>query len=142
MQTHSSSSHITSLAFCLAALEKNQIFRQAAKLIQNVRHRFKAILVSCVNIKMRSRTFDVYCFIMTCGVSTQEKHDRMKRFKRLTEMETAMCETVGEESRLGPQWQAQIVPSEEDLKTFRKRIEELEEIKVSLPLVLDSGLVV
>ena len=54
----------------------------------------------------------------------------MKRFKRLTEMETAMCETVGEESRLGPQWQAQIVPSEEDLKSFRKRIEEVEEIKV------------
>ena len=66
----------------------------------------------------------------------------MKRFKRLTEMETAMCETVGEDSRLGPQWQAQIVPSEEDLKSFRKRIEELEEIKVGPPLVLDGGLVV
>ena len=84
----------------------------------------------------------MYCIMMTCGVSPQEKHDRMKRFKRLTEMETAMCETVGEDSRLGPQWQAQIVPSEENLKSFRKRIEELEEIKVGPPLVLDGGLMV
>lgn len=76
------------------------------------------------------------------GLTPQEKHDRMKRFKRLTEMETAMCETVGEESRLGPQWQAQIVPSEEDLKSFRKRIEEVEEIKVSPSLLHDGGHVV
>ena len=76
------------------------------------------------------------------GLTPQEKHDRMKRFKRLTEMETAMCETVGEESRLGPQWQAQIVPSEEDLKSFRKRIEEVEEIKVSPSLLHDGGRVV
>ena len=61
----------------------------------------------------------------------QEKHGRMKRFKRLTEMEIAMCNSVGEDSQLGPQWQAQIIPSEEDLGRFRKRIEELEEKKVS-----------
>ena len=56
----------------------------------------------------------------------------MKRFKRLTEMEIAMCESVGEDSQLSPQWQAQTIPSEEELGSFRKRIEELEEKKVSL----------
>jgi len=44
-------------------------------------------------------------------------------------MEIAMCSSVGEDSQLGPQWQAQIIPSEEDLGRFRKRIEELEEKK-------------
>lgn len=54
----------------------------------------------------------------------------MKRFKRLTEMESAMCKAVGEVSQLAERWAAQVVPSEEELGLFRKKIEELEEKKV------------
>ena len=59
------------------------------------------------------------------------KHDRMKRFKRLTEMEIALCRSLGSESELGEKFQTQFVPSEEDLQGFRKRVEVLESTKVS-----------
>lgn len=118
----------------------SQLFSKAARQIQNVKLRFNTQIYHGDGVSYISCY--VCCFMISRGLTPQEKHDRMKRFKRLTEMETAMCETVGEESRLGPQWQAQIVPSEEDLKSFRKRIEEVEEIKVSLSLLHDGGRVV
>ena len=59
------------------------------------------------------------------------KHDRMKRFKRLTEMEIALCKSLGVTSELGNKFQVQFVPSEDDLQTFRKRVELLESTKVS-----------
>ena len=41
-----------------------------------------------------------------------------------------MCESVGEERQLVGLWQAEAIPSEEDLSGFRRRIEELEQMKV------------
>ena len=58
------------------------------------------------------------------------KHDRMKRFKRLTEMEVALCKSLGTASELGEKFQVQFVPSEEELQGFRKRVEMLESTKV------------
>ena len=69
-------------------------------------------------------------YILVCSFSRQEKHDRMKRLKRLTELECAMCESIGETPQLTAKWQSQTLPSEEQLVSFRKRIEELEETKV------------
>lgn len=54
----------------------------------------------------------------------------MKRFKRLTEMEIALCKSLGTASELGGKFQAQFTPSEEDLQGFRKRVELLESTKV------------
>ena len=59
------------------------------------------------------------------------KHDRLKRLKRLTEMEVALCKSLGEDSQLAETYQSQSVPSEEDLLGFRKRVEFLESVKVS-----------
>ena len=58
------------------------------------------------------------------------KHDRLKRLKRLTEMEVALCKSLGEDSQLASTYQNQSVPSEEDLLGFRKRVEFLESVKV------------
>lgn len=63
----------------------------------------------------------------------QEKHNRLKRYKRLAEMEDAICDSLGEETKMVPEQQFQKFPSEEDLAQFRKRIEELEEKKVGFP---------
>lgn len=63
-------------------------------------------------------------------ICLQEKHERMKRLKRLVEMECAMCEVVGETPQLMEAWKAHMVPSEDQLVGFRKRIEELEKRKV------------
>ena len=60
----------------------------------------------------------------------KEKHERMKRFKRLVEMECSMCASLGAELQLASKWQKQIVPSENELQLYRNRIEELEEAKV------------
>ena len=62
----------------------------------------------------------------------QLKHDRMKRFKRLTEMEVALCKGLDETSQLTPYWQAQRLPSEEELQEYRDRIDHLSIIKVSI----------
>ncbi len=59
------------------------------------------------------------------------KHDRMKRFKRLTEMEIALCKSIGVSSELSDKFHVQNVPSEDDLQSFRKRVELLESTKVS-----------
>ena len=55
------------------------------------------------------------------------KFDRTKRFRRLMEMEAAMCRGVGEAP---PTYRTDGVPSEEELQAFRARIEKLEETKV------------
>ena len=60
---------------------------------------------------------------------TKEKHSRLKRYKRLAEMEDAICDSLGEETKMVPEQQFKKFPSEEDLAQFRKRIEELEEKK-------------
>lgn len=63
----------------------------------------------------------------------QLKHDRMKRFKRLTEMEVALCNGLDERSQLTSHWQAQRLPSEEELQEYRDRVDHLSSIKVSRP---------
>ena len=60
----------------------------------------------------------------------QIKHDRMKRFKRLTEMEVALCHSIDEPSKLSTYWQAQCLPSEQDLQEYRDRVDHLSSIKV------------
>lgn len=60
----------------------------------------------------------------------QTKHDRMKRFKRLTEMEMALCRGLDEHSQLTSHYQAQRLPSEQDLQEYRDRIDRLSSIKV------------
>ena len=54
----------------------------------------------------------------------------MKRYKRLAEMEDAICDSLGEETTMVAEQQLHKVPSEEDLAQFRKRIEDLEGKKV------------
>lgn len=76
------------------------------------------------------------CWLLVVGVGSlipQEKHSRLKRYKRLAEMEDAICDSLGEETKMVPEQQFQKFPSEEDLAQFRKRIEELEEKKVGCP---------
>lgn len=58
------------------------------------------------------------------------KHDRMKRLKRLTEMEVALCQSLGDKPVISKKWQEQNVPSESDLQNYRKRVEQLESTKV------------
>ena len=48
--------------------------------------------------------------------------------KRLVEMETGLCNTLGEKAVLFHT--AKDVPSEEDLESFRKRIKHLEDKRV------------
>ena len=58
------------------------------------------------------------------------KHDRMKRFKRLTEMEIALCHSLELTSEFSNKYQTLAVPSEEELQGYRKRVDHLESIKV------------
>lgn len=60
------------------------------------------------------------------------KHERIKRLKRLIEMETALCQSIGE-TTMSKQWQKEnSIPSEEDLQNYRKKVEQLESTKVSI----------
>ena len=58
------------------------------------------------------------------------KHDRMKRFKRLTEMEIALCHSLELTSEFSNKYQTLAIPSEEELQGYRKRVDHLESIKV------------
>ena len=58
------------------------------------------------------------------------KFDRLKRLKRLAEMEIGLCKTVGEKAQLSGMVASKTVPSEEQLDQFRKRINELEKTRV------------
>ena len=59
------------------------------------------------------------------------KHERMKRLKRLIEMETALCHSIGEEPCLN-KWESNDIPSEDDLQIYRKKVELLESTKVNI----------
>ena len=52
--------------------------------------------------------------------------------KRLIEMESAMCKSVGEAAELKNKYKADCVPSEDELKKFRKRVEDIEFILVRI----------
>ncbi len=54
------------------------------------------------------------------------KFDRQKRLKRIMEMESSMCKSLGEVSQLKEVYKNETVPSENDLKTYRNRVEDLE----------------
>ncbi len=60
------------------------------------------------------------------------KFDRKKRLKRIMEMESSMCTSLGEVSQLKAVYKSETVPSEEDLKSFRTRVEDLEFTLVSI----------
>lgn len=54
------------------------------------------------------------------------KFDRQKRLKRIIEMESSMCKSLGEVSQLKAVYKGDSVPSEEVLKVYRRRVEDLE----------------
>lgn len=54
------------------------------------------------------------------------KFDRKKRLKRLIEMEKSMCKALGQVSQLKAVYVSDTVPSEEDLKTYRNRVDDLD----------------
>lgn len=59
------------------------------------------------------------------------KHDRMKRLKRLVEMETVLAHGIGEKPITSLKWQSEdLIPSEEDLQGYLEKVEQLESIKV------------
>lgn len=59
------------------------------------------------------------------------KHDRMKRLKRLVEMETVLAHSIGEKPITSLKWQSEdLIPSEEDLQGYLEKVEQLESIKV------------
>lgn len=58
------------------------------------------------------------------------KFDRLKRLKRLAEMEIGLCKTIGEKAQLSSAVASKMVPSEEQLEQFRKRINTLEKTRV------------
>ena len=60
----------------------------------------------------------------------QEKHNRLKRLKRLSELEVAMCRCLNEIPQLAAVLQSGLVPSEEELQNYRGRIGRLEQKKV------------
>ena len=60
----------------------------------------------------------------------QEKHNRLKRLKRLSELEVAMCRCLNETPQLAAVLQSGLVPSEEELQNYRGRIGRLEQKKV------------
>lgn len=64
------------------------------------------------------------------------KFDRQKRLKRLIEMESAMCKSIGETTQLKDRYRSDCVPSEEELKRLRKRVEDIEFILVIIKRIL------
>ena len=60
----------------------------------------------------------------------KEKHDRLKRLKRLAEMDSSISVSLGREPQLLSVYQSQVVPKEEDLLVYRRQVEEMEKIKV------------
>ena len=60
----------------------------------------------------------------------KEKHDRLKRLKRLTEMESSISVSLGRQPQLFSVYQSQAIPKEEDLLVYRRQVEEMEKIKV------------
>lgn len=60
----------------------------------------------------------------------KEKHDRMKRLKRLTEMESSISASLGRQPQLLSVYQSQVTPKEEDLLVYRRQVEDMEKIKV------------
>ena len=71
--------------------------------------------------------------------SLQEKHSRLKRLKRLSELEVAMCRCLDETPKLTVVLQSGQVPSEDELQSYRGLVGRLEKKKVgadSSPLLL------
>ena len=60
----------------------------------------------------------------------KEKHDRLKRLKRLTEMESSISASLGRQPQLLSVYQSQVTPKEEDLLMYRRQVEDMEKIKV------------
>lgn len=58
------------------------------------------------------------------------KFDRLKRLKRLAEMEVGLCKTLGEKAQLTSMVVSKTVPSEQQLEEFRAKINGLEKIRV------------
>ena len=69
---------------------------------------------------------------LTNFLSLQEKHNRLKRLKRLSELEVAMCRSLGESPQLEAVLQAGLVPSEDELQNYRGRVGRLEQKKVGV----------
>ena len=66
----------------------------------------------------------------TYVIFPQEKHNRLKRLKRLAEVEEAMCKSIGESTHLDVVLRSGAVPSDEELKNYREMVGRLEQTKV------------
>ena len=62
----------------------------------------------------------------------QEKHSRLKRLKRLSELEVAMCRCLNESPQLLAVIQSGQIPSDEELQNYRGLVGRLEQKKVCL----------
>lgn len=79
-------------------------------------------------------TISMYMNIVS--LQNQEKHNRLKRLKRLSELEVAMCHCLDESPQLAAVLQSGLVPSEEELQNYRGRVGRLEKKKVNVHLLL------
>ena len=62
----------------------------------------------------------------------QIKFERQKRLKRIKEMETTICTKLGEICEVCVSSQASHLPSEDELKQYLRRVEDLEITLVSV----------
>ena len=63
------------------------------------------------------------------NVLPQEKHSRLKRLKRLSELEVAMCRCINEAPKLTEILESGQVPSEDELQHYRGLVGRLEKKK-------------
>ena len=59
----------------------------------------------------------------------------MKRLKRLAEMESALCEILGETTVIVPFYKSKEMPSEDKLREFLDVIQKMEAKKVTIPCI-------
>ena len=65
----------------------------------------------------------------------KKRTERQKRFKRLVEMECGLCKALGRESKLLPLYQAQAMPTSEEMQEYRQHVETLDKLKVRTPYI-------
>lgn len=73
--------------------------------------------------------------LLACTYTLQIKFERQKRLKRIKEMESALCKELRETSEVCVGSLTAHLPSEDELKNYLRRVEELEQTLVSRVVV-------
>ena len=73
-----------------------------------------------------------YTIAYVCFLLPQEKHSRLKRLKRLSELEVAMCHCLDETPKLTSILSSGQVPSEDELQHYRGLVGRLEKKKARI----------